>query len=536
MTVRGPWNLMAVIVSPVQRTPETKTRQASPRGSVTQELSGLLRQRLIQMMVLVGLLTAVAARAMWLKFCVLDLDIWWHLKVGEWIINHRAFPHTGILSRTAANRPWAAYSWGYEVLLSRAYAWFGLVGIAVFGTLLTVAVAYTVYWMVRSLSGKFWVACILATVNCSAFLFSLMPRPVFLSMILFAVTLTLILQSQRSGRIKPLYWLPFLFLVWANCHIQFVYGLFVVGLFAGVHLFQQLGVRVGISPDFALPSKLPAGKLLLIFAACALSTCLGPYTYHLYSVAFAYAGSTFPYAFIREFRALNFRAGSHYVELLFAAAAFFTLGRQKCVDLFKLSLLIVASIVAFRTMRDSWFLCITAAACIADSWHKGKEDRAHDVEREPDENLLEKAGVAGALAVLIYLIAINTGFNTRGLDDAISSVFPVRAVNFLRQNPQPAPLYNTFDWGGFLTWYMPDYPVAIDGRTDLYGDDLDFRFFDSERGDPSYVNDPYLNEAGIVLLDRTKPLASILRGDQRFQKIYEDGLAVVFVRRQPSEP
>ncbi len=503
--------------------------------SFAQELRGLLQRRLVQMIVLLALLTGVAARAMWLKFCVIDLDIWWHLKVGDWIIEHGGWPHTGILSRTAANRPWAAYSWGYELMLSRAYAWFGLVGVGVFGTLLTVAVFYAVYWMVRRLSGKFWVACILATVSCSAFLFSLMPRPVFISMILFAVTLTLILESNRTGRLQSLYWLPLVFLVWANCHIQFIYGLFVVGLFAGMHLLQPLAARIGIAPEFVRPSTLPAGKLLLVFAACVLATCLGPYSYHLYPIVFGYAGSTFPYAFIREFRALTFRAVSHYVELLLAGAAFFTLGRQKRVDLFKLALLTATAVVAFRTMRDSWFLCMTAAALIASAW--GPENAAEDGSTvvETSETLPEKAGLVAALALLMYLIALNTGFNMRGLDDAMSSMFPVKAVNFLRQNPQPGPLYNTFDWGGFLTWYMPDYPVAIDGRTDLYGDELDFRFFDSERGDPSYVNDRYLNEAGVVLLDRTKPLANILSGDQRFQKIYEDQLAVVFVRRS-SQP
>jgi len=491
---------------------------------VAQELWGLLQRRLIQMMVLTGLLTAVGARAMSLKFSVLDLDVWWHLKVGDWIVEHSAFPHSGILSRTAANRPWAAYSWVYEVLLSRACAWFGLVGVGMFGTLLTVAVAYSVYWTVRRLSGKFWVACILATISCSAFLFSLMPRPVFLSMILFAVTLTLLLESHRTGRLQLLYWLPLVFLVWANCHIQFVYGLFAVGLFAGVHLVQQSGAQIGIAPDFALPARLPAGKLLLVFAACGLATCLGPYSYQLYPIVFSYADSKFPYAFIREFRSLTFRAFSHYVELLLAGAAFFTLGRQRRVDLFKLSLLTVASIVAFRTMRDSWFLCIAAAALIADSWPE-------HVEREPNETFPQQAGLAAALALLLYLAALNTGLNTRSLDAAMSGMFPIKAVNFLRQNPQPGPLYNTFDWGGFLTWYMPDYPVAIDGRTDLYGDELDSLFFNSERGDDSYISDPYLNEAGVVLLDRTKPLATILRGDQRFQKIYEDPLAVVFVRR-----
>ncbi|MGA7891754.1 MAG: hypothetical protein WCA49_00885, partial [Candidatus Sulfotelmatobacter sp.] len=397
--------------------------------SAVEELRGLLRLRGLQLLALTILLGFVAWRAFQLKFSVLDLDIWWHIKVGEWIVAHHGFPHTGILSRTAADRPWIAYSWGYELLLSRAYAWFGLVGVGIFGTLLTLAVAYAVYWMARRLAGRFWVASGVSTVACSAFLFNLMPRPVFLSMVLFAVTLTLILEAQRTSRVQLLYWLPLVFLVWANCHIQFVYGIFVVGLFTGVHLLQQLAAHSGIVSESVMPSTLPAGRLVLIFAACVLATCVGPYTYQLYAVVFAYAGSKFPYTFIREFLALNFRAFSHYVELLLAAAAFFILGRQKRVDLFKLTLLTAASVVAFRTMRDSWFLCIAAAACIADCC--GGEE----TEREPGETVPQKAGLAAALAVLMFLFARNMGFNTRSLDDAMSSVFPVNAVNFLRRNP-----------------------------------------------------------------------------------------------------
>ena len=147
--------------------------------SAFDELRGLLRLRGLQLGILGLLLAMVGWRSFKLKFCVLDLDIWWHLKVGEWIVEHRGFPHVGILSRTAADRPWAAYSWGYEVLLSRAYDCFGLVGAGVFGTVLTIGVAYAVYWMVRRLSGRFWVGCLLGIVTCSAFLFNLMPRPVY---------------------------------------------------------------------------------------------------------------------------------------------------------------------------------------------------------------------------------------------------------------------------------------------------------------------------------------------------------------------
>lgn len=141
------------------------------------ELRAFLRFRQLQLAALVLLLAGIGTIAFQIKLCVLDPDIWWHLKVGDWIIDHAAVPHTGILSRTAANRPWVAYSWGYEVLLARAYAWFGLMGIGLYGALLTIAVAYSVFWMLRRLSGQFWLSCIGAGVVCSAFLFNGMPGP-----------------------------------------------------------------------------------------------------------------------------------------------------------------------------------------------------------------------------------------------------------------------------------------------------------------------------------------------------------------------
>ncbi len=468
--------------------------------SAIDELRALLRWRVLQLFTLGALLAAVGWRSFRLKFCVLDLDIWWHLKVGEWIIVHRAFPRAGILSRTAATRPWAAYSWGYELLLSRAYAWFGLVGVGVFGTFLTMGVACTVYWMVRRLSGRFWTACLLATITCSGFLFNLMPRPVFFSMILLAVTLTLLLEAQSSARIQLLYWLPLVFFLWANLHIQFIYGIFVLGLFVGVNLLQRAATYSGLPADVFLPPPLlPARTLAAILAACVLATCIGPYSCHLYFIVFSYVTATFPYTFIREFQAVNFRAGSHFVQLLLTGAAFLAVGRQRKLDLFKVVLLAATSIVAYRTMRDAWFICIPAAACIAASLAVAEPERG--------ESAGEKAGLAIALAVALFLFARNTDFNTRDLDRAISSTFPVNAINFLRQHPQPGPLYNTFDWGGFLAWYMPDYPVAIDGRTDLYGDEIDTRFFKTQNGDASYVDDPFLNESRLILLPEKVPLA-----------------------------
>ena len=492
--------------------------------SAADELRGLLRLRPLRLISLGGLLAALAWVCCSLKLCVLDPDIWWHLKVGDWIVQHHAVPHDGILSRTAADRPWVAYSWGFEVLISRAYAWFGLVGLGIFGVLLTLLVGYAVYWMLRRISGRFWLACGLATITCYAFLFNVMPRPVFLSIILFSVVITLLFEANRSGRVEQLYWLPLIFLVWANLHIQFVYGLFLVGLLLAVNIALRAAASAGIAPGFLQAPTLPAAKLAAVFAGCVIATCIGPYSSQVYKVIYEYSTATFAYGVIHELQPLDFRSPRHFVQLFLAAAGFFAVGRQNKMDPFRLILLAVASAVAFRTMRDSWFICIPAAACIADCWRETETPY-------PGESSLETAGLAVSLAFAVFLLARNTDFNRDGLTRAMSTEFPVGAVSFLRLNPQPGPLYNTLDWGGFLAWSMPDYPVAVDGRNDLYGDELDRQFYRIQMGDRSYAADPYLGESRLLLLQTAAPLASQLSSDSRFVLIYRDQLASVFVRR-----
>jgi hypothetical protein len=384
-------------------------------------------------------------------------------------------------------------------------------------------VAFSVYWMLRRLSGRFWFACLLAVLCCYSFLFLMMPRPVFFSIALTCLTLTLLLESERGGDTRHLYFLPLIFLFWANLHIQFIYGLALVALFVGINIIQRLAARLKLSPGFVVESQLSVGRLLLILSGCALATLIGPYSYHLYEIVFAYSKSHLIYSMIKELQPLSFRATENYVELLLAGAAFFVVAWQKKIDLFKIALLVMATILAFRTMRDSWFLCVAAAACIADV-------PVNTSQRDTPETLLELGSVLAIVAVGLALIAPGLNFNTRGLDRTVTGMFPVNAVNFVHQNHVPGPLYNNFDWGGFLTWYMPDYPVVVDGRTDLYGDELNELLLSTQNGNVSYKDNPYLNDAGVVLLRRGDGLVPTLQLDSRFQKVYEDKMATVFVR------
>src|SRR5882724_13408502 len=63
---------------------------------------------------------------------VFSSDVWWHLRTGEWIVEHRAVPSTDPFSISGRGRPYVAYSWLYEVLLFAGYHAFGHWGLIVF--------------------------------------------------------------------------------------------------------------------------------------------------------------------------------------------------------------------------------------------------------------------------------------------------------------------------------------------------------------------------------------------------------------------
>ena len=157
---------------------------------------------------------------------------------------------------------------------------------------------------------------------------------------------------------------------------------------------------------------------------------IGPYSYHLYGVdlrVFTVAAHLFHdqgTAAAELPRLLKTMWSCCWRRLRFLLSRW-----QKKIDLFKLLLLVMASVVAFRTMRDSWFLCVAAAACIADIPVE-RLTRA-ETGREPRWNW---PAYSQSLRSILLLFAPALDFNTRGLDRAISGMFPVNAVNFVHQN------------------------------------------------------------------------------------------------------
>jgi hypothetical protein len=78
--------------------------------------------------------------------------------------------------------------------------------------------------------------------------------------------------------------------------------------------------------------------------------------------------------------------------------------------------------------------------------------------------------------------------------------------------------------------------VALDGRTNLHGDERIERFGRTWSGAPGWQDDPDLSAAGVVIAPVDSPLASLLARDGRFALDYEDELARVYVARRKRGP
>jgi hypothetical protein len=388
-----------------------------------------------------------------------------------------------------------------------------------------VAITLLLFAILRRTSGSFWQAWALTASGMWAMHHCMGLRPMLTSILMFTAEIGLIVEARKRGNVGLLFLMPFLFLIWANLHIQFIYGLFVLGLLLTVCIVRTI-LPKNWSASLEPEQELPVSSVAAVTGLSVMATLLGPYTWHLYAVILSYVRSSAPYSLIVELQAQDFRSAEHFALLLIVAGAFFALGWQRSRDAFKLALLVACTLVAFRMQRDSWFVCIPALAIISDR----KQVAAQEAVLSRARVLIFATATGLATVLVLLLVAWDSKVDNSSLQRALNGYFPVQACDFIRTTFPPGPLYNNLNWGGFIIWSLPGYPVAIDGRTDLYGDEALSRFFRAEQGSTEWWNDPDLQAARLVLLDRRTQLAAILHHDPRFRVAYEDALAVVFSR------
>jgi hypothetical protein len=141
------------------------------------------------------------------------------------------------------------------------------------------------------------------------------------------------------------------------------------------------------------------------------------------------------------------------------------------------------------------------------------------------------ATVNASLAVLLLLIGVGLAF-VRAMPasqrEEIAREFPVDAVRWLATHDAGSRIFNKYEWGGYLGLELPNQPIFIDGRADVYGDGVIREYVDVIGvTKPTTVLDRY--QIDHILYPADSPLAAWLDGEPSWNRAWEDGQAAIWV-------
>ncbi len=357
-------------------------------------------------------------------------------------------------------------------------------------------------------------------------------RPYMVTFVLSAAFLW-ILESHRLDQaglpIKRLWWLPILMMIWANSHGGFAAGFIIWG----VYWLREVGLwlrkrQIDLTPSLKHLTFVGVGMLLAVF--------INPHGAVMYAYPFKTVGIGALKDYIQEWQSPDFHLISvqpFIVLLLLTLAAIgFSQRRMLFTDFALLSIFTYMALLAGRNIALFALVCpmvftrhaVAILEPMAQRWgfRLGSLTNVTPGRRKVNLIILGVIGLATLFKVsLILPEAANEEVFRKGL--------PVNAVSYLRQEKPPGRLFNSYNWGGYLLWALPEYPVFVDGRTDLYDDEILEEWLSIVRAEEGWQ--AALDRWGVrlVLLETDMPLVGWLQ-EKGWRLLYSDEVAVIYGR------
>ncbi|HEX4319565.1 MAG TPA: hypothetical protein VHZ52_01590 [Acidobacteriaceae bacterium] len=471
-------------------------------------------------MMIAGLLTMLATLTVRGRFD--DPDMWWHLRTGQVIWTTHTIPTTDIFSFTTNHHAWVPHEWLAQTIIYAAYRWGGYPGLMLWLCLFASALLVAGYALCTLYSGNAKVSFLGALVIFVFATIGLAIRPQMIGYLLLIVELILIhLGRTRSPR---WFWLlPPLFALWINCHGSFFLGILV----AAAYLFSSY-FEFHIGSLHASAWAPNSRKTLLISWLLSLAALfvnadgIHPILYPLQTMLQLPLGLSS----VEEWQPLQFNSQRGvFLLAVLACIALLCIARRAELYLDELILLAAATWLAAGHTRMVFVFGILAAPIlsrmIAPFWD--------DYSLETDHLWPNAVLLFGALAIAFFAFP-----DKANLTAQVEEKSPAKAVEFIQSHHLSGPMLNAYTFGGYLLWAMPEHPVFVDGRGDVFewtGVLQQFGQWATIEADPNTLLDKY----GIqfCLLERGSPMTFVLPLTHNWKSVYSDNNAVIFVRTTP---
>lgn len=451
-----------------------------------------------------------------------DPDMWWHLKSGQTMWQEKTILVQDQFSFTKFGQPWVNAFWISDLIIYFLYNLGGFpfllfvlacLGAALFALIFSISKGH---YFLRS--GIILLAAISISPEWTA-------RPQVFSFILFAL-LNIWLNKRKNGIVFPLYFLPIFFIIWANMHGGFIWGFFL--LFATI-----LGYCFDYFTHFSLYKKAFRTELkqLLIWTTISfLAILINPNGFALWQLPFTTISVSI--STIQEWMSPNFHNLEMqpflWIILLLITGYSLSCNRQSFRDIFKVVGFVY---LAFVSQRNIPIAVIVMTPLIIEKFSNiffnNQLIETISIKEPPKTKFLFPfRWIFNSLIISVLLVFSFLRINIQLDSNLIEKTYPTNALIAINDIFPTGNMFNSYDWGGYLIWNIPNHPVFIDGRADLYGEEIINDWWTVVNGTDKALEvlDEY--KITLVILEPDWPVIDLLKTNN-WEVIYQDEISIV---------
>lgn len=509
-------------------------------------------------LLLIGTLLGVAAFAAMIE--IKDLDLWLHLKMGEFIVRHGYVPSVDVLSCSFAGKPWIDHEWLFQVIVYLVKSAWGFDGLIYMQVLLVMA-SFVVLLLLTYEEGRELVIAPVLFLVMFVYQTRFTIRPDIFSLSFF-VFYIYILSLHLDKR-----WIVGVFfalqVIWTNIHGYYFLGILLIAIV----LLAEWGKRhlkmpLRGSEEVRLVDE-EYRRLKWILGASILATLVNPLflkgaAYPL-TVLFGIAGDqAIFFANITELQrpitwATVFDPGQQmpFKALIFLSAISFFWNRRR-IDLALVLLWIVFLCFSLTALRNMTYFALVAYFVIMRNIMDLRLDDFLPF-RFKYPQFFYLTGLGASIFLIGVFLDYGRELSSSGYYDFSryerkseflgvgQRNFPDRAVDFLVANKIRGNFFNDFNSGAYLIGRAyPDIRVYMDGRTELRGAQFfktykkiwygeDEKLFD-EASERYYFSGAFVNTS---TASAPSKLIKMLFAKKEWRLVYFDYDAMIFLKDIP---
>ncbi len=355
-----------------------------------------------------------------ISYFSIDPDFGWHLASGKYIIKN-GIPTKDIFTYTAPSFTWINHEWLYDVLVAFLYGIGGYFIISLF---------FAGIWTSGLLLAQRKRIYYVLIFSCLAVLPFSGIRPVAWTVLFVAIIERIINAKKESLK----YFLPLIFLLWANLHGSFILGLLIMTYY---YFFSK--------------NKIPVAPFILSFVAVLFN----PFGLRIFEEIFRTVLDSQLKFRVIEWKAFYIPAISiPFIILTISLFLFFEKKQLKKI----FGIPFFALILTLSSVRHLPIFIVTSSRYLESYLIKLKK-------------ILHSKKINNKRYFLVYCFSAGvwlmmTFFAVLLIRESISSkqTYPLKAVEYINNNPCRGNIFNSYSYGGYLIWKLPNYKVYIDGR------------------------------------------------------------------------